>query len=160
MSTSKPNSFPLIYLLPLRLFVGLSFMIAGQDKISMGNWGAAYATKLYDFALANLDNAFSIYRPFLESVVMPNSEAFSVFVAWAELSVGLSIFFGLFTRLGGAFGIFLVLNYMLATGQQIWLPGAEAAYIWALFTLMICSAGRGLGADQILRSRKRIRLFT
>ena len=91
---------------------------------------------------------------------MPNSAAFSVFVAWAELLMGLSIFLGLFTRLGAAFGIFLILNYMFATGRAIWLPGVDALYMWALFTLMLCSAGRGWGADQILRSRKKIKLFT
>ena len=160
MSTSKPNSVPLAYRLPLRLFVGLSFMIAGQDKISMGGWGKAYATKLYDFASVNLENAYSVYRPFLESFVMPNASTFSVLVAWSELFVGLSIFIGLFTRLGAAFGIFLILNYMFAAGRAIWLPGVDALYLWALFTLMLCSAGRGWGADQILRSRKKIKLFT
>ena len=160
MTTSKLHSFPLIYLLPLRLSVGLSFMISGQQKLSMGDWGAAYATNLYDFVLFNLDNAYSIYQPFLESVVIPNVTEFAVLVSWGELLMGLSLFLGLFTRLGAAIGIFLVLNYTLAVGRELWLPGMEVAYIWALFTLMICSAGRGLGVDQVLRSRRRIKLFT
>ena len=160
MSTSKTNTFPLYYLLPLRLYIGLSFMISGQDKIAMGGYGKAYATILYDYVLANLDNAYSVYRPFLESIVLPNTATFSVIVAWSELLMGVSLFLGLFTRLGAAFGIFLILNYTFVVGRGIWLPGADAAYIWALFTILICSAGRGWGADQILRSRKRIRLFT
>ena len=160
MTTSSTHSIPLIYLLPLRLSVGLSFLIAGEHKISMGGWGVAYELTLRDFVTSNLDNAYHMYRPFLETVVLPNATKFAVLVAWGELLVGLSIFLGLFTRLGAVVGIFMVLNYSLAVGRGIWLPGMDTAYVWALFTLMLCSAGRGWGVDQVLRSRRRIRLFT
>jgi hypothetical protein len=30
----------LVYLLPLRLWVGLSFIVAGENKLSKGDWGA------------------------------------------------------------------------------------------------------------------------
>ncbi len=91
---------------------------------------------------------------------MPNATAFSMLVAWGELFVGISIFLGLFTRFGAAIGIFIVLNYTFAIGVGIWVPNLETMYVWALFTLLVCSAGRGMGVDQILRSRRRIRLFT
>jgi hypothetical protein len=66
----------------------------------------------------------------------------------------------LFTRFGAAVGMFLILNYAFAAGLAIWLPSLEALYLWAMFTLLICSAGRAMGADQILRSNRKIRLFT
>ena len=160
MTTSKTHSVSVLFLLPLRLSVGLAFLIGGQGKIGTGNWGAAYETSLHDFVSSNLQNAYAFYRPFLESVVIPNAGKFAVLVAWGELLVGLSIFLGLFTRFGAAVGIFVVLNYTFAVGLGVWMPSLEAAYIWALFTLLICSAGRSMGADQVLRSRRRIRLFT
>jgi thiosulfate dehydrogenase [quinone] large subunit len=160
MTSSKTHSISVLCLLPLRLSVGVAFLVAGQGKIAAGNWGAAYESALYDFVLSNLENAFSFYRPFLESAVIPHVGKFAVLVAWGEILVGVSIFLGLFTRFGAGVGIFLVLNYTFALGIGIWVPGLESMLIWSLFAFMVCSAGRGMGVDQVLRSRKRIRLFT
>jgi len=160
MSSSSTHTVSGLYLLPLRLIVGLSFLIGGQAKIASGNWGAAFELELFDFVSLNLENAFNFYRPFLESVVIPHAGKFAVFVAWGEFLVGLSLFLGLFTRFGAAVGLFMVLNYTFALGNGVWMPNLETLYVWSIFTLLICSAGRAMGADQVLRSRKRIRLFT
>lgn len=151
---------PLIYLWPLRIWVGLSFLIAGENKISKGAWGAEYAASVEGFVSNNVENAYGLYRPFLESVVLPNTETFAVLIGWGELLFGLSVFLGLFTRLGAAVGILMILNYTFTTGREIWLPGMDAAYIWALFTLLICGAGRIWGLDQILREKWNIKLLT
>jgi len=82
MTTSKTHSVSVLYLLPLRLSVGLSFLIGGQSKIAAGNWGAAYESSLQEFISANLVNAFDFYRPFLESVVVPHAGKFAVLIAW------------------------------------------------------------------------------
>ena len=160
MSTSKTHSVSALYLLPLRLSVGVAFLVAGQSKIAAGNWGAAYESTLLEFVSSNLASAYGFYRPFLESVVIPHAGKFAVLVAWGEILVGVSIFLGLFTRFGAAVGMFMVLNYTFALGLGIWVPGLESLFIWSLFTFMVCSAGRAMGVDQVLRSRKRIRLFT
>ncbi len=160
MSSEKTHSVSVLALLPLRLSLGLSFLIAGQTKIASGNWGAAFETSLREFVVANLENTFSFYRPILESVVLNHSGKFAVLVSWGELMVGFSLFIGLFSRFGAAVGVFLMLNYMFAKGAQLWMPGLDSVYLWALVTLFICSPGRAFGLDQVLRSRKRIRLFT
>ena len=160
MSSSNTHSVSVLGLLPLRLSVGVALLVAGQGKIAAGNWGAAYETTLYEFISSNLINSFSFYRPFLESVVIPHAGKFAVLVAWGELLVGVSLFLGLFTRLGAAVGIFMILNYTFALGLWIWVPTLESMYLWSMFTLLVCSAGRGMGVDQVLRSRRRIRLFT
>ncbi len=160
MTTSKTHEVSVLYLLPLRLSIGIAFLFAGGQKIAAGNWGAAYGTSLSEFVTANLPNAFEFYRPFLESVVLAHADVFALLCAWTELLIGLSIFLGMFTRFGAAVGIFLVLNYTFAIGLGVWMPGLESLYIWALFTLMVCSAGRGAGVDGFLRRGKRVRLFT
>ncbi len=160
MTSSKTHSVSVLCLLPLRLSVGLSFLISGQSKVATGNWGAAYESSLREFIAANLENAYTFYRPFLESFVLPHAGKFAVLVAWGELLVGVSIFLGLFTRFGAAVGVFMVLNYAFATGLAIWMPNLETLYLWSMFTLFVSSAGRGMGVDQVLRSSKRIRLFT
>jgi len=151
MATSKTHSVSVLYLLPLRLAVGLSFLITGQAKVASGNWGAAYATSLTEFINANIENAFAFYWPFLESVVLPHAGKFAVLLAWGELLVGFSIFLGLFTRFGASVGIFIVLNYLFTTGIGTWMPSLEVMYLGAMVTLLICSAGRSIGADQVGR---------
>ncbi len=160
MTSTKIHEVSVLYLLPLRLAMGLSFLIGGQAKVASGNWGAGFEPALQNFVSSNLDNAYAFYRPFLESFVIPNAGKFAVFVAWGELLVGFSLFLGLFTRFGAAIGIFMVLNYTFAMGVGVWVPNLETMYIWVMFTLLICSAGRAMGVDQVLRSRRRIRLFT
>lgn len=159
-SSSNSYQVPLVLLLPLRLSVGLSFLIAGQSKLAMGEWGAGYEGTLYDFATLNLENTFEFYRPFLESIVIPNADKFAILVTWGELIVGFSVFLGLFTRLGAMLGVFFVLNYTFAQGTGVWMPSMNTAYLWSFVTLLICSAGRGWGVDQVFRSNKKIKLFT
>ena len=120
----------LVYLLPLRLFVGLSFILAGQNKIGRGDFGAAYAESVQGYVQGNLENAFGFYRPFLEGIVLPNTETFAVLFAWNEFLFGALLFLGLFTRLGAAFGMFQLFNLTLTTGRGLWLPGMDAAYFF------------------------------
>ena len=54
------------------------------------------------------------YHDFLANVVAPNAFIIANFVRFGELLVGISLVLGLFTRLGGLFGILLPLNYMAA----------------------------------------------
>lgn len=144
---------PLYYLLPLRLWVGLSFILAGQNKLGKGNWGAEYAPNVKGFVSSNLDNSYSFYRPFLEDIVLPNVQVFAVLVTWGELMFGILVLLGLFTRLGCAVGIFIILNFTFAVGRGIWLPGMDAAYIWALLTLLVAGAGRTVGLDSVIHRR-------
>ncbi|MGB6521266.1 MAG: TQO small subunit DoxD [Candidatus Cybelea sp.] len=90
------------------------------------------------------------YHDFLLGVVQPNALAFAELVRFGELLVGISLAIGLFSRLGGLFGIVLTLNYMAARGALTSFSG------WASIDgcLMLLSAislvlptGRVLGLD-------------
>lgn len=63
------------------------------------------------------------YHDFLVNFVQPNALVFAELVRFGEVLVGLSLIFGLFTRLGGLFGIILPLNYMAARGALTSLSG-------------------------------------
>ena len=71
----------------LRVYAGVFFANAGIAKLGRDN----FADGMTRFLRNNLDSSFSFYRPFLESIVMPNAEIFASLVAWAELAVGLSV---------------------------------------------------------------------
>jgi thiosulfate dehydrogenase (quinone) large subunit len=56
------------------------------------------------------------YHDFLANVVQPNAAVFAELVRFGELLVGVSLVLGLFSRVGGFFGIVLTLDYMAGRG--------------------------------------------
>lgn len=54
------------------------------------------------------------YHDFLVNVIQPNAAIFAELVRFGELLVGISLVLGLFSRLGGFFGIVLTVDYMAA----------------------------------------------
>jgi thiosulfate dehydrogenase [quinone] large subunit len=90
------------------------------------------------------------YHGFLVNVVQPNALVFAELVRFGELLVGISLVVGLFSRLGGLFGIVLTVDYLAARGALTSFSG------WASIDgcLMLLSAislvlptGRVLGLD-------------
>src|SRR3954451_18205551 len=101
---------PGIALLPLRLFLGATFVYAGVQKLSDPGFlhpGAPtyIGTQLSSFA--NGAPAGFILRAF----AIPHPELAGVSVAVLEIAIGLCAFFGLMTR--GAAVIGLALNLLL-----------------------------------------------
>jgi uncharacterized membrane protein YphA (DoxX/SURF4 family) len=96
------------------------------------------------------------YHNFLVSTVAPNAPIFAELVRFGELCVGISLFLGLFTRVGGFFGIMLPLNYMAARAAgatvSAWSsPDATLALLSAIS--FVLPTGRVAGFDA-LRGRR------
>jgi uncharacterized membrane protein YphA (DoxX/SURF4 family) len=86
--------------------------------------------------------AEALYRPFLESIVLPHAGLFSQLVAVGELAVGLSLCLGLLTRLGALGGAWLTLNYMLLKGLPN--PAAADDRLFFLVTLVFITTAAGV----------------
>lgn len=71
----------------LRVYTGLFFLYFGFRKISSGSFDQG----LTGFVSGRLDSSFGFFRPFLESVVLPNAGLFAFLVAWGELFLGISL---------------------------------------------------------------------
>ena len=82
----------------LRIYTGLFFAWNGFGKISRGS----FADGMEGFLNGQLQNSFDFYRPFIETVVLPNKTLFAALVAWGELAVGLALVVGLATRYASA----------------------------------------------------------
>ena len=99
------------------------------------------------------------YHDFMVSVVAPNAAIFAELVRLGELLVGISLFLGLFTRVGGLFGVVLPLNYMAVRGAVSTLsgwgsPDASLALLSAISLLL--PTGRVMGCDALFaRPRRR-----
>jgi thiosulfate dehydrogenase [quinone] large subunit len=108
--THSPGVTPGIALLPLRLFLGGTFVFAGIQKLSDPGFlhpGAPtyIGTQLHGFA--NGTPGGFILRTF----AIPHAELAGVGVAIVEIAIGLCAFLGLMTRWAAAGG--LALNFLL-----------------------------------------------
>jgi thiosulfate dehydrogenase [quinone] large subunit len=134
----------------LRVYTGLFFAWNGIGKISRGN----FADGMEGFLNAQLTNSFDFYRPFIESVVLPNKTLFAALVAWGELAVGLAMIVGLATRYAAAVGAILVLNFWFVKGMPV-LAGTNQDVAWLVIFVVLgmVPAGRIVGLDDGLSDK-------
>ncbi|HEX6121844.1 MAG TPA: TQO small subunit DoxD [Ktedonobacterales bacterium] len=95
------------------------------------------------------------YAGIIEHVFVPHAALFAIFVWLLELSLGISLMFGLFTRLGGTIGaIWAALLFCgLAYGGRNSLPWYFGLLVLINVLLAVTAAGRTLGVDRWLRPR-------
>ena len=136
-------------LIILRIHLGVILLLTVSGKM-LGD------APFVDSMLAFLQNvtmrsASAPYQSFVQTVVIPHAALFSYLVMIGELAAGISLLFGLGTRIGAAIAMFLFLNYMLAKGRLFWSPDSEDAAVF--FSALVCllgAAGRVLGVDEFL----------
>jgi thiosulfate dehydrogenase (quinone) large subunit len=98
------------------------------------------------------------YHDFMVNVIQPNAAIFAELVRFGELLVGISLFLGVFSRLGGFFGIVLPLNYMAARGAMVTLSGwasPDAAIALLSAISLVLPTGRVAGFDALGTRRAR-----
>ncbi len=134
----------------LRIYTGIFFAWHGFAKISGGN----FADGMSGFLNSRLESSFSSYRPFIESIVLPNSVLFATIIAWGELLIGLALLVGLATRYAAVAGALLVANFWFAKGEAF-LAASNHDVIWLVIFIVLASvpAGRVAGLDDGLSDR-------
>ena len=134
----------------LRVYAGIFFAWHGIGKITRGG----FADGLERFVNSRLESSFFFFRPFLESVVLPNKAFFAVAVAWGEAAIGLALIVGLATRYAAFSGVVLVACFWFAKGEGI-LAGANHDVVWMVILLVLglVPAGRIAGLDDGLSDR-------
>jgi len=134
----------------LRMYTGIFFAWNGLGKIRRDDFAAG----MERFLNGQLGSSFDFYRPFVESVVLPNKSMFAAMVAWGELAVGLAMVVGLATRYAAAVGAFLVLNFWFAKGLPV-LAGTNHDVVWFVIFVVLgmVPAGKIAGLDNGLSDR-------
>jgi uncharacterized membrane protein YphA (DoxX/SURF4 family) len=150
----------------LRVVVGAWFLKAVSTKLALGYVGgvlpypavsprflAFHPKRVAEFAS---DNPIAWYKGFLQGTVLPHASTFATLQAYGEVVVGLALVIGLLTPLAAAIGLFLAVNYGLATqwmsfGQQ----GFHLLLITSMLIFLVTGAGRVWGFDQVLQPRLR-----
>lgn len=147
---SKPlQDWPIVL---LRIYTGVFFVKYGFGKLSRDD----FADGLAGFVNGNLENSFGFFRPFLESVVLPNKGVFAFLVAFGEFAVGIALIIGLATRYAAAAGAVMVASFWFAKGQGV-LDAQNHDIIWLVIFIVLggLHAGRVLSVDERLAGRFR-----
>jgi uncharacterized membrane protein YphA (DoxX/SURF4 family) len=153
---------PETWLALLRIVVGAWFIKAVWTKLAIGwAWGVIpYPTvaprfigfhpkRVAEFAAGN---PIGWYKDFLEQTVLPNAALFATLQTWGEVAVGIGLVLGLATRLIALVGLYLALNYGLASQ---WMTFGQQGFHLLLVTSMLILAGAGAGRAWGLDARLR-----
>ena len=98
--------------------------------------------------------AIALQGALVGDIVLPNLAVFGPLVYLVELTIGVSLLLGLFSRVGAVLGMLMGLNLWLG------LYSAPGEWPWTYMFLVVIQAlfvidppGRALGADVLLRQR-------
>lgn len=160
---------PQTWIAVLRVVVGAWFLKAVWTKLELAFLGgvvpypavsprflAFHPKRVSEFAAGN---PLGWYREFLEGTVLPHSRLFATLQAFGEAAVGLGLVLGLLTWLAALVGLFLSLNYGLASqwmsfGQQ----GFHVLLVTAMVVFLGARAGRAWGIDGWILTRRGVRI--
>ena len=142
-------------LLPLRAFLGFTFVFAGLQKLANpeifqrvepsvhpGPDGRRRATQPHSLA---------------DQPVDPCGGALGILIALGEIAVGLGTLLGLWTRAAAVGGVLISLMLFLTVSYHSspYYTGSDIVFVFAWTPLVIAGAGGVLSADAILENRVR-----
>jgi len=142
LSTPSPSDntlrYPAWILLPMRIFLGLTFIYAGMQKLtdpqffnsSMPGYigtqiqGMAHGSPLHDF---------------LMSVALPHAVLFGWLTLLGEIAVGLAVYAGFFFRPAAFVGMMLSLTFFLSATWNIYpyFFGSDIVFIFCWLTMIL-----------------------
>ncbi len=158
LPVSVGMSSPSRWMAVLRVCVGLWFLKAITSKMDFVLLGGfvpfigvepEWIVRMPDLvARQAAENPILWYRAFLEGTVLAHREFYAQLVAWGEVLVGLSLTLGCLAGLGALGGLWLTLNYGLATWHMS--PAAKGFHYTlavCLVVLFLARSGRAWGLD-------------
>ncbi|MFF0832075.1 DoxX family protein [Streptomyces sp. NPDC003344] len=143
-------------LLPLRIFLGVTFVYAGLDKITDSAFlKSGGAGSIGDTMRAARGSAAI---PALIDLALKNPVGFGVAIALGELAVGIGTLLGLFGRLAALGGALISLSLWLTVSwaSKPYYYGNDLAYLMAWLPLVLAGTSY-FSVDAALRSRRRAR---
>ncbi|MFD0316819.1 DoxX family membrane protein [Streptomyces flavalbus] len=146
-------------LLPLRIFLGVTFVYAGLDKLTdsafMRDAGAGSIGDL----MRGVRDSSAI--PALVDLALKNPVGFGYAIAFGELAVGIGTLLGLLARLAALGGALISLSLWLTVSwaSDPYYYGNDLAYLMAWLPLVLAGAPL-LSLDAVWRARRQRRTGT
>jgi uncharacterized membrane protein YphA (DoxX/SURF4 family) len=137
----------------IRIYTGAFWLMHGVPKFLQSQDFMPPNGAMTQFLNGQITHNSGPYQAFLVHVVLPNAGFFAELVRLGEVVAGCLLFFGFYTRLGGAIGMLLALNYISAKGGlahlSVWSGLDSAAFVLSALNVVL-PTGRVLGIDAIL----------
>ncbi|MFG3248336.1 DoxX family protein [Streptomyces sp. NPDC048187] len=143
-------------LVPLRIFLGVTFVYAGLDKLTDSAFMKdAGAGSVGDMMRAVRDSSAV---PALVDLALKSPSGFGYAIALGELAVGIGTLLGLLTRIAALGGALISLSLWLTVSwaSDPYYYGNDLVYLMAWLPLVLAGAPL-LSLDAVLRSRRRRR---
>jgi thiosulfate dehydrogenase (quinone) large subunit len=125
-------------LAPLRLFLGVTFVYAGIQKLTDTQFLAPQATGYIGRQITTFA-AGSPLRTLLLTMALPHAALFGSLVAWGELAIGIGALLGLLFRPAAFFGALLSLLFFLSASWRVhpYFYGSDIVFLFAWLTLLL-----------------------
>jgi thiosulfate dehydrogenase [quinone] large subunit len=139
-------------ILPLRLFLGVTFVYAGLQKIANPNFFNGNNPNSILSSMVGSEAGSPLH--FLVAHLLSHASWVGWFMALGELAVGLGTLLGLWGRIAalGGFLISLSLFLTITWHSHPWFTGADIVYCFAWTTILIAGSGQ-LSLDGVIARR-------
>ncbi|MFJ7587295.1 TQO small subunit DoxD [Streptomyces sp. NPDC097617] len=140
-------------LLPLRLFLGVTFVYAGIDKLTDSAFLSASGDGSIGDLMRGVRDTSAI--PGLVDLSLNSPVGFAVALAIGEILVGLGALVGLLTRIAAVGGALIALSLWLTVSWAVtpYYYGNDLIYLLA-WTPLILAGAPYLSLDSVIRSRR------
>lgn len=131
-------------LLPLRLFLGVTFVYAGLQKLTDPQYFKASAAGYIGKQIAGFAHGSPIGGILLHLAV-PHAMLFGTLVAFGEIAIGLGTLVGLLFRPAACFGALLSLIFFLSASWRVYpyFYGADIVFVFGWVTLVLAGPMTG-----------------
>jgi len=145
----------IFYLLPLRIYIGLTFLMQGIG-LSRAGFNDIMLEEQLDRWLDR--DPVEWYAALMQGPFMENSALIAGLVIAGNLIVGALLLLGLATRPACVVGILMNLNFMFAKGSSFTSISdpVDAIFILIQLTLLFAGAGRSFGVDYWIGRKARL----
>ncbi|RVU18010.1 DoxX family protein [Streptomyces antnestii] len=143
-------------LLPLRIFLGVTFIYAGLDKLTDSAFLHASGPGSIGEQMHGVRNISAI--PALVDLALKSPAGFGYAIALGELAVGIGTLIGLLARVAAVGGMLISLSLWLTVSWSThpYYLGNDLAYLMAWLPLVLAGAPV-FSADALLTARRRAR---
>ncbi|MCP3819969.1 DoxX family protein [Streptomyces sp. A3M-1-3] len=140
-------------LLPLRIFLGVTFIYAGLDKLTDSAFMSATGPGSIGELMGSVRDSSAI--PALVDLALKNPDGFGYGIAFGELAVGLGTLFGLLARLAAVGGALISLSLWLTVSWQTepYYYGNDLPYMFCWVPLILGGAAV-FSLDALLAARR------
>lgn len=138
------DTLPAWVLLPLRLFLGVTFVYAGLQKLTDPQFFNPHAIGY----IGNQIKGFAIGSPIRGVLlwVVPHAQLFGGLIAYGELAIGLGVLAGLLLRPAAFFGLLLSITFFLSSSWRVhpYFYGADIVFAFAWLPVLLAGPVQGI----------------